>query len=248
MTNLVASNQIQQFINKSLGVSITATDRDGTIWFLAKNIADALGYNQTQKALDHCRQSSILDDLNKINILHPMSKWIPESDLYRLVMKSTLPKAELLQDWVCGEVIPSIRKTGSYLGAKKPILDLRDQKQLSAIALQLIEITQEQAKQIEMLTPKAKAIDRLRAVEGSMAISDAAKTLGMKRDAFFEMLNKIKWIFKRSDVWLGYESARSKGFIDHRPVEAGGKVRTQCVLTPKGLSEIAMIMDIGMPI
>lgn len=127
----------------------------------------------------------------------------------------------------------------------KPILDLRDQKQLSAIALQLIEINQEQAKQIEILEPKANALDRLRSAEGSIAISDAAKIVGIKRDEFFASLNRIKWIFKRNGVWLGYEKARAKGLVDHRPVEAHGKVRTQCVITPKGLSEIAVMLDMG---
>lgn len=39
---------------------------------------------------------------------------IPESDVYRLVMRSNLPSAERFQDWVCEEVLPSIRKTGGY--------------------------------------------------------------------------------------------------------------------------------------
>ena len=43
---------------------------------------------------------------------------IPESDVYRLVMRSNLPRAVEFQDWICEEVIPSIRKTGGYLATK----------------------------------------------------------------------------------------------------------------------------------
>jgi len=41
-------------------------------------------------------------------------QFIPESEVYRLVMRSKLPDAEKFQDWVCEEVHPSIRKTGVY--------------------------------------------------------------------------------------------------------------------------------------
>jgi hypothetical protein len=45
---------------------------------------------------------------------------IPESDLYRLTLKSTLDSAERFQDWVTEEVLPSIRKTGSYSAKPTP--------------------------------------------------------------------------------------------------------------------------------
>ena len=45
--------------------------------------------------------------------------FIPESDVYRLVMRSKLPEAEKFQDWVCEEILPAIRKTGGYMIAKE---------------------------------------------------------------------------------------------------------------------------------
>jgi hypothetical protein len=42
------------------------------------------------------------------------TSWINEAGLYKLILKSTLKSAEVFQDWVCMEVLPSIRKTGSY--------------------------------------------------------------------------------------------------------------------------------------
>jgi prophage antirepressor-like protein len=55
-----------------------------------------------------------LDELNKISGLAPASKWIPESDVYRLIVRSTLPAAEKFQEWLFEEVLPQIRKTGAY--------------------------------------------------------------------------------------------------------------------------------------
>lgn len=99
------------FDNHQIRVS---TDDQGSPWFVAKNVAEILGYDQTANGLKHCKGSSVLDELNKNNGLSPATKWIPEADVYRMVMRSNRPDAERFQDWVVEEVLPSIRKTGSY--------------------------------------------------------------------------------------------------------------------------------------
>ncbi|MCK9728570.1 BRO-N domain-containing protein [Pseudomonas syringae] len=81
--------------------------------FIAKDIAEALGYANTSKAINtHCKAVSTCHtemggQVRAVQI-------IPERDLYRLVMKSKLPAAEQFEEWVVGQVLPSIRKTGSY--------------------------------------------------------------------------------------------------------------------------------------
>ena len=88
----------------------TFTNADG-IWFVAKDVAEALGYADTAAAVtDHCKKP-------KVGIsptLHSQTKFIQESDVYRLVMRSKLEKAEEFQDWVVEDVLPSIRKHGFY--------------------------------------------------------------------------------------------------------------------------------------
>jgi prophage antirepressor-like protein len=101
-------------------------------YFIAKDIAELLKYERPAKAVsDHCKRvvklSSILKspvsgDLEKEvdhfrNLLG--TKWsstqlIPESDVWRLIIKSRLPEAEKIEEWIMEEVLPSIRKTGSY--------------------------------------------------------------------------------------------------------------------------------------
>lgn len=87
--------------------------KDGVVWFMAKDVAAALGYKDTAYAINaHCKgvgetQTPTKGGLQTIKI-------IPESDVYRLVMRSQLASAEKFQDWVVGEVLPSIRKTGGY--------------------------------------------------------------------------------------------------------------------------------------
>lgn len=93
---------------------LAVANEHGNPMFVAKNISDVLGYSETNNALKLCKHPANLADLNKINGLHPATKWIPESDVYRLIMRSNMPNAERFQDWVTEEVLPSIRKTGAY--------------------------------------------------------------------------------------------------------------------------------------
>ncbi|MCG9595096.1 Bro-N domain-containing protein, partial [Vibrio diabolicus] len=100
------------------------------------SVAIILGYEEPNKSIKrHCNKMikmSKLDiqklvsyessdvtpykDLTDSGYLHgeiiAKQSWIPESDVYRLVMKSTLPSAEKFQDWVCEEVLPKIRQDG----------------------------------------------------------------------------------------------------------------------------------------
>jgi prophage antirepressor-like protein len=88
-------------------------DGTGEPWFIAKDVAEALGYANTSKAINaHCKAVSTCHtemggQVRAVQI-------IPERDLYRLVMKSKLPAAEQFEEWVVGQVLPSIRKTGQY--------------------------------------------------------------------------------------------------------------------------------------
>ncbi|WP_454846087.1 BRO-N domain-containing protein [Pseudomonas farris] len=88
-------------------------DGIGEPWFIAKDIAEALGYANTSKAINaHCKavntcHTEMGGQVRAVQI-------IPERDLYRLVMKSKLPAAEQFEEWVVGQVLPSIRKTGAF--------------------------------------------------------------------------------------------------------------------------------------
>ena len=88
--------------------------KDGEPWFVAKDVAEVLGYQDKKSAIkQHCKKVNKIKGgdspfgIVDINI-------IPESDLYRLIMRSNLPSAERFQDWVMDVVLPTIRKTGSY--------------------------------------------------------------------------------------------------------------------------------------
>lgn len=83
---------------------------DGEPWFVARDVAKALGYVKTENAIStHCKAATTTPKQGGgfMNI-------IPERDVYRLIMRSNLPAAERFEEWVVGEVLPSIRKRGSF--------------------------------------------------------------------------------------------------------------------------------------
>ena len=84
------------------------TDTLGDPWFVARDVADALGYSKPENAVArHCKAATTTPKQGG-----GFMTIIPERDLYRLVMKSKLPAAEHFEEWVVGQVLPSIRKTG----------------------------------------------------------------------------------------------------------------------------------------
>ncbi|EJF07122.1 prophage antirepressor [Thiovulum sp. ES] len=120
---------------------------DGREYFVAKDTALLLGYSNTNDAISrHCKKAkSVRDflrdqrtlplDLNGVGNLDIQTKLIPESDVWRLVIKSKLPETEKIEEWIMEEVLPSIRKTGSY-SLQKSETNLVEEISLSEIVEQ----------------------------------------------------------------------------------------------------------------
>lgn len=86
---------------------------DGREMFKANECASMLGYAQPKDAISrHCKGAMFYR--LPTNSGEQSVKFIPESDLWRLIIRSKLPQAEAIEKWIMEEVLPSIRKTGSY--------------------------------------------------------------------------------------------------------------------------------------
>ena len=108
-------NQMEIFKNPEFG-SIRVIEENGKYLFCGTDVAAALGYSNPRDAIiRHCRY------VVKRDAPHPQSPdrkismtFIPEGDLYRLIVHSKLPSAEQFEQWVFDEVLPTIRKHGAY--------------------------------------------------------------------------------------------------------------------------------------
>lgn len=107
-------NELRIFNNADFG-DIRTVEQDGGIWFVGKDVAEALGYsNPSNAVISHVDDEDKLRTQIKYAGQNREVSIINESGLYSLVLSSKLPSAKAFKRWITSEVIPSIRKTGSY--------------------------------------------------------------------------------------------------------------------------------------
>ena len=106
---------------------------NNSVWFCGKDVCSALGYENSRKALkDNCRAPYVTSRYVGVvtgtrqdgspAVQQVKMAFINEGNLYRLILKSRLPAAAKFESWVCDEVLPSIRKTGTYTTVSKRVL------------------------------------------------------------------------------------------------------------------------------
>ncbi|MBI9110290.1 Bro-N domain-containing protein [Maridesulfovibrio ferrireducens] len=94
-------------------------DKDGNPWFVAKDVCASLGFKNPSDATKY------IDEDDRTLISNPSGNGgskatiINESGLYSLILRSRKPEAKKFKKWVTSEVLPSIRKTGSYQAEQK---------------------------------------------------------------------------------------------------------------------------------
>lgn len=168
-----AKSAIQIFENSEFG-KVRVVDVDGEPWFIANEVARALGYTNPSKATnDHCKHSEMWRGNDSLG--RPQQfKIIPESDLYRLAAKSKLPGADRFESWVFDEVIPSIRKHGGYIAGQN---EMSDMELLSRALLLVKNQLDDRNRQIEEMQPKVIFADAVETSSTSVLIGDFAKLL-----------------------------------------------------------------------
>ena len=131
------NNEIQVFNNEEFGEIRTITI-DGEIYFVGTDVAKALGYTNSRKAIkDHVDKKDVTKryplwtngGIQQVNIIN-------ESGFYSLVLASKIPGAKRFKHWVTSEVIPSIRKTGAYSPKieQKPMIYIEKVENLNVYA------------------------------------------------------------------------------------------------------------------
>ena len=148
--------KITEFHNSEFG-SIRMIEDGGRLLFSGIDVAFALGYAKPRNAINvHCKGALKRGALTEGGVQE--LTFIPEGDVYRLIVHSRLPGAERFEKWVFDEVLPMIRKTGGYMTAS--LLEQAAEKPeiLLAFADQLLaehEKNRQLSGEVERLRPKA---------------------------------------------------------------------------------------------
>ena len=156
------------------GESVRVFELDGSPWFVAADVCSVLGYSNARAAVSqHCKGVAKHDAPTNGGI--QTLTVIPERDVYRLVMRSRLPSAERFEEWVVSEVLPTIRKTGSY--GKDPIQLLNDPQTLRGLLGDYAERVQLLEEEVETTRPKVEVYDRIVDSGDTVGFREACKLI-----------------------------------------------------------------------
>ena len=212
-------NNLKIFQNDEFGEIRTITIED-EVWFVGKDITEKLKYQNGSRDI----QRHVDEEDRKLIPLHDgvqnrETLIINESGLYSLILGSNLAEAKKFKHWVTAEVLPEIRRNGSYQVPQTYAEALR------AYA-DTVEKNERLAAENAKLLPKAEFFDAVTDSKTAIPIGDVAKILdmGIGRNKLFEFL-------RQKDI-LTYDNRPYQRYIDsgyfrvvEQKYEAGGEVR-----------------------
>lgn len=235
-------NELQIFANEQFG-SVRIIEEDGKVLFCGKDIASALGYSNPRDALNrHCRgvvkRDGVSHTTNQYGVITEQvteMSFIPEGDVYRLIVSSKLPKAQEFEVWLFEIVLPSIRKTGGYIAGEEHMDDDQLLAQAVLVAQRKLEertVQLEAAnRQIEADRPKVVFADAVSGANNSISVGDLSKILhqnGVKK-------LKLKSVEKTMGQNNLFEWLRDNGYLIK---QGSSKNMPTQVSTERGLVEI----------
>ena len=200
-----SSNEIATFVNTNLRAKVRGfMDAEGRPWFVAKDVAEALGYRDTVNAIKtHTRGVVKYHPLATAGGLQRV-RVISEGDMYRLIVSSKLPAAHKFESWIFDDVIPQIRRTGGYL----PKGETPEQTLARAILIAKKTID-EQQKQLQAVTveidnarPKVDFYQKVMGSSDSILIGNLANFLTQNgypitQNRLFQQLRDEGFLVKR---------------------------------------------------
>ncbi|WP_075983382.1 phage antirepressor [Bacillus massilinigeriensis] len=220
-------NRLQVVSNEVFG-QLQVMELDGKVYFPATDCAKMLGYSNTKDAIKrHCRWVA------KHDLPHPQNEkkviqknFIPEGDLYRLIVKSQLPAAEQFERWVFDEVLPDIRKHGMYASEsllddilKNPDLGIKlftEYKEAKEEAKKLKLANAQQKQIIGELQPKASYYDLVLQNKSIVPISIIAKDYGLSARKLNALLHELGVQYKMGKTWLLYQKYAEMGYTQSK--------------------------------
>lgn len=200
------------------GQDVRTITIDGVAMFVAKDVATVLGYAHTPSAIiQHCKGVAIHHTLATAGGAQSV-RVIAESDVLRMIIGSRLPEAEQFERWVFEDVLPTIRKTGSY-GQPAPVVELT--------RLQILEMAMESEQRAIAQTERADAAEAtITAIHGNdgLAIRNFVKKYFpdvKETDIFATLYAKHLLISDPRGRWSDKQQKRIPGPTHMHPYSGG---------------------------
>ncbi|MGO0586543.1 BRO-N domain-containing protein [Enterobacter hormaechei] len=202
------NNQLMTFSSEELNFSMSGILYEGKPAFDAVELAKSLGYTNPAKALkDHCKALIKLDYNESLELgfgEKPRGTQLAgQADLFRLILRSQLPSAERVQDWVCEDVLPSIMTTGTY---SKEVPSANPHQQEISMNHDILSLARVVAEATASATMKAvmevSGTNLIAAAPASPAGQPTTVGAGagfVNTDSEFEPVHKVSWETGLSD-------------------------------------------------
>lgn len=231
------NNELQIFENKDFGTIRTMVNENGETFFVAKDVATALGYTKTRNAVaahvsKEDRATALIQGPTSDHASNTVV--INESGLYALIFGSKLPSAQAFKRWVTSEVLPQIRRTGGYI----PTKDSRTGEALSET--QIIKVA-------ENIMQKTIAQEN-RIADGCFSATEVAKTLELEVKEMNLMLVSAGVIFWNGSRYKLCQKYAERGLAQDRNFHYYGlggvkKQRPYLVWTAEGVDFIKELLS-----
>ena len=237
-------NELQTFIFDENEIRTILIDDEP--YFVAKDVAEILGYVNPRKAIiDHVDNEDKTDGVTICDSIGREQRpvLINESGLYSLVLSSKLPEAKKFKRWVTSEVLPEIRKTGGYGIPKTRAEALR-------LAADLEEQNTKLLLENNLLKPKAEFYDCVADSKTAIPMEAVAKTMGIHgigRNNLFKLLRDKK-ILKENN--LPYQEFVDRGYfrvVESKYTKASGEtcIYIKILVYQKGVDYIRKMILSG---
>ena len=235
-------SELRIFENPSFGSIRTDVDENGKVLFCGTDVASALGYTNPRKAVrDHTKggtKRSIgvqtgqrADGTAAMQMVEML--FIPEGDVYRLIVHSRLPAAEQFEHWVFDEVLPSIRMRGAYMTAETARRIVTDPEFLTSLAEAFQSVksradalqqqvgaleakAEEQQRVMDDMRPKAAYCDVVLSCPDLVSVSVIAKDYGWTAQRMNQYLHSLGIQYRSGSVWLLYRQYAGEGYTQTR--------------------------------
>lgn len=184
--------------------------------FVAKDITDILGYSNSSDAIKRH-----VDEEDKGLVKHDTPGGmqnltsVNESGMYALIFGSKLPKAKEFKRWVTSEVLPTIRKHGTYMTAETIEKALTDPDTIIQLATTLKEEREQRLiaeQRVNELQPKASYYDLILQNKSLLSVTQIAKDYGKSAQWLNDKLHELGVQYKQSKTWFLYQNHADKGY------------------------------------
>ena len=204
----MTNTNIEIFNNAEFG-SVRIIEENGSLLFCASDVAKALGYSNVHSALQrHCKGVVKRDTVTSTRGIQALT-YIPEGDVYRLIVHSKLPSAERFERWVFDEVLPSLRRNGIYITDPLVRQFARDPDFAHAV----VDALYEQTERVNRLLPKADYFDAFVDPGDAVPIRIAAKQLGVSEHWLVRLLVGCRMLYRCNGRLVPYADRRFRGMF-----------------------------------